>query len=485
MKRTFLDFSKVHYYTPTQSGMLPALRTRHNRGANYKSGDEPDDAGEDDSDELKEESKKLIKQIEARVKKQLAGRATVAQIEEINKSLAFLTKGKNDKGEDVDSPFPIEALREMANPKSGVMQKLIDMGVQIQEMKAAGERSIKDMSIRAQVEEWQTKNKDVLTKVIAGQSKDVPNLEIRVAASPMLVSTVNAGASPYIGRVEVEAGINGFLRFDNTFWNFLKKGRTGSPTYVWVNMYNAQGEAAFIGPGVSKPGISFEMQAESSNAKKIADSAKTGTELLQDIDGMTSFIEDELRAKVDIKINETLMANSAGSSTVPAGIRYYAQAVGGAAFTAAFAALKTTNPNYMDDIRAAIAALRSGKLKGRIDVFINPIDAGNMDMSKASESGVYILPPFVTSNGRTIGGATITEDQNMAVGSFLAVFLQYYRILIYRDFTVSWGWENDDFTKNLVTAVGEMRLHQFVNGIHTGFAFYDSFENVKTAIAEA
>ena len=79
-------------------------------------------------------------------------------------------------------------------------------------------------------------------------------------------------------------------------------------------------------------------------------------------------------------------------------------------------------------------------------------------------------------------GALIVEDNNIPVGYFQMAILDYYRILIYKDFALTWGWENDDFTKNLVTAVAEMRIHQFFSENHTGAFIYDSFANVKTAI---
>lgn len=474
MKKKLLDFTKVHYYTPTRNGIAREMRTRHNFGACFKSGGTEDE----DEDELKDESEKLVKKIEQRVKKQLAGRASVEDVAAISKQLIFLTKGKDDKGNDVDAPFPIEALREMADPKSGAMAKLIEMGVKIQEFETAQKNAPKDMSVRAQVAAWQAKNKDQLLKVMAGQSQDVPPLELRVA-SPMLVSTVNAGASPYIGSVEVEAGVNPFIRLPNTFWDFLTKGRTSAATYVWVNKTNPLGAAGYIGPGVAKPGISLALEAETSISKKIADSAKAGTELLQDIDGMTSFIELELREQVMIKVNTTLMS-SAGSSTVPKGIQNYST-------TYTLTTIKTTNPTYVDCLRAVVGQLRSGAITGPIDIFINSIDASNMDLSKATQAGVYLLPPFVTANGMQIAGAAIHEDNNVAVGYFQAGFMRFYRILIHKDFFVTWGWENDDFTKNLVTAIGEMRMHQFVNHIYadSGVFIYDTFANVTAAIMQA
>lgn len=197
---------------------------------------------------------------------------------------------------------------------------------------------------------------------------------------------------------------------------------------------------------------------------------------------MTTFIEQELREQVMIKVNATLMVN-AGSSTVPKGIQNYSLAY---ASYANAAAIKTTNPTFVDCIRAVVGQLRSGAITGRIDFFINSIDAANMDIAKATDSGVYLLPPFVTANGMQVAGAFIHEDNNVPVGYFQAGFIRFYRVLIHKDFLVTWGWENDDFTKNLITAVGEMRMHQFVNSIYadSGVFCYDTFENVKAAITQ-
>jgi hypothetical protein len=49
---------------------------------------------------------------------------------------------------------------------------------------------------------------------------------------------------------------------------------------------------------------------------------------------------------------------------------------------------------------------------------------------------------------------------------------------------VKLGFENDDFTKNLVTYVAEMRVHSFVSDNDAGFAIYDTFDNVKALIEE-
>lgn len=428
----------------------------------------------DESDADKAARTELLAKIQGMIDTSLATRATQAELQQIRTEQAAGLAG-----------LPLDALRAMIDDKTGVMPKLIEQGLEIQRLKTSIKDSAQeDFSTRGQIKKWLESRSqeeggvsvaDLVKDIVINKTKrNLPPLEIRAVASPMLTSTVNAGASPFIGRVEIEPGINDFIRTQPNFWNFLSKGRTNAPLYVWINKTNPQGAAAFIGPGVAKPGVSFELVAENSVAKKIADSAKAGTELLQDIDGMATFIEQELRYQVMIKVNSTLMS-SAGSSTVPTGIQNLST-------TFTNATIKTTNATYVDAIRAVIGQLRSGLLTGEITVFINPADAANMDMSKAVDSGVYLLPPFASPNGMIISGVRVIEDFNIPVGFIQAGFMRFYRILIYKDFTVSWGWENDDFTKNLVTAVGEMRLHQFFNDIYTGAFVYDSFANVIAAI---
>lgn len=459
MKKTYFNPALMQKRYAPKIGASRFKYLMNNSSRAYK--DEGGDTATADTD-----ADKLIARINTQVQKDLASRASKAELLVLEDQIKLLKE------------LPIAELRSIVDAEKGAMAVIAAQGLELTRLEARLQAAPKDMSVRSQVAAWQEANKDSIGKIIAGEKINLPvfDLDMRVVASPMTPATVNATNSPYIGRVEVEPGINDFLRAAPTFWDFITKGRTNAPTYVWVNKTNPQGAAAFIGPGVPKPGISFELVAETSIAKKIADSAKAATELLQDIDGMTTFIEQELRYQVMIKVNSTLMVN-AGSSTVPKGIQNYS-----VLYT--LSSIKTTNANYMDAIRAVIAQMRAGYLTGPITVFINPIDAANMDLSKAVTSGVYLLPPFVTANGLRIAGAQIVEDYSVPIGYFQAAYLRFYRILIYKDFTVSWGWENDDFTRNLVTAVGEMRLHQFVNSIYanSGAFVYDTFANVVTAL---
>ncbi len=375
----------------------------------------------------------------------------------------------------------LEGLRSMLKADTGVMKVLVDMGKKMTELeeKAGKKEDATNLSVRAQVEAWQKEHKDVISKIKAQGKDGLPALEIRVASPMTPANTYNGSA--YLPQPQFEAGIHELRRVQPTFWDYLTKGRTSSAAYVWVNKKNPLGAAAFIGPGVAKPGVSFEIETEISNAKKIAVSEKVAIELLDDIDGMTSWITNELAYQLKKKLNTTLMTGVL-SSTVPAGVQTFST-------TYTTHGVYTSNPNNFDAIRAVVAQLRLGFFGGPSDgpivVFINPVDAANMDLTKADDSGVYMLPPFSTQSGQIVAGARVVEDNNITAGYFQAMMIDLFKVLVYKDFTITWGLENDDFTKNLRTAIAEMRIHSFHSDVDELGFIYDSFATVKTAITES
>lgn len=368
-----------------------------------------------------------------------------------------------------------EILKLAGEGDDGVRSILKKQGeelVKLQEKLAAEKTKQDEFSVRAQIEKWRAENADSIKRVKEGaKNVSLTPLEVRVVASPMtpansLTSTVSQ-YNAFITSLEIAPGVVDLIRVRPTFWDYIKKGATSAVNYAWVNKKNPQGAAGFIAPGVAKPGISFELASELSAAKKIAESMKIATELLEDVPGMTTLINQELAYALKSKINTTLIGSQAATSTLPEGLQHMS-----VAYT--LAGVQTANANNWDAIHAVVAQLTAGNFPGRPTVFVNPVDYANMKLTKAISEGQLFAP--------TPPDADIVVDNNIPVGYFQAVLLDLYRILIYKDYTVTFGWENDDFTKNLVTVIGEVRLHQFYSANHAGFAVYDTFDNVKAAI---
>lgn len=330
-----------------------------------------------------------------------------------------------------------------------------------------GQPHTMEQSIRS----WIDANKSKIDAVRNGEQTPLP--EMRVAVT-MTVAQTNVGSSGFLPNAGVINGsINDLNRTKPTFWSRLRKGSTDLNPYVWANKTNKQGNAAFIGEGILKPLASFEITVETSTAKKVAERFRVSTELLNDLKGIKSLIENEAVFEVDVASN-TATLTGVGSSTSPAGITTLASAY-------TLTTVKTTTPTNLDAIRAAVAQLQLLNFDRDIVAFVNPVDAANMDLAKGTD-GHYMLPPFTSSNGQTLKGISIIEDNNIAVGFLLIGDMTKYKILMLEELVIKWGYDSDDFSKNLITMIAERRFHQFFGANDAGAFIYSTFATIKTAI---
>lgn len=447
MKKRHLVFRNTGTAPKMQSRNFPH-QARPFMTSAYKS--DADD--EDDEDDEKTQRRKLLNRIKAQTEEQMESRASAKDFNALKESLKDLS---------------IEQLRTIADPEKGAMALIKNMGETINDMvEQLKTRGAEDMSVRSQVGKWQEDNKEAIAKIKSGTAAELKPFKLDTRAAATMTVGSNLGGSAYLPKPEFQMGLVDLLRAVPTFWDYIKKGRTKSKAFVWVNKKNPDGAAAFIGEGVAKPPVDFELATEISNAKKIAVSLKASTEILDDIDGMESYILEEVKFALYDKLNTTLMTGTL-STTVPAGIQTISTL-----FTQT--GLEVVNPNNYDVVRSGVAQLRAKKFKGVVTAFVNSIDKANMDMAKAVSQGQYIM---------NATGAVIVEDDNVPVGYIQLAVLDYFKVLIYQDLTFLWGWENDDFTKNLVTVIAEMRIHSFYSENHAGAFIYDTFANIKTAIA--
>lgn len=296
------------------------------------------------------------------------------------------------------------------------------------------------------------------------------------AAVSMLPTTVNAAASTYIGSTEVVSGLNSAPQGDMNVMADADTSGTNAATIVWINKVNEQGNAAFIAPGVVKPLRSFEVVAETSNAKKVAVRFNVATEALEDLDFFAAEVNKDGIQEVKRKTNEALLSSTGtgAQKDEPKGIIKYA-----GAFT--LTSVKGEDPDNYGAIRAAAAQPRSLKFNPN-RAYINPIDGANMDIKKGT-NGQYVLPPFTTSDGKRIGAIQIVETDEIPVGYVLVGDMKKFHIRPYKGIQVKTGYNGEDFSKNMLTVIVEQRLHAYVNSIDTGAFVYDTFATIKAAIA--
>jgi HK97 family phage major capsid protein len=340
---------------------------------------------------------------------------------------------------------------------------------------AAVTQTAEPVSMRDQIQAWKEANQEVIDLVrTKKEQRNIPSLEIRAVAD-MTSAKLNAGGSAFFPNPGVLPGVVDLVRTQPTFWNRLTKGRTSLNPLVWTNKVNKEGAANFIGEGVLKPQVSFELATQQSVPKKVAERMRISTEMLNDVPGMESLIRNEMTYEIEKHANDMVLTGTL-SATDPAGVTTLAS---GFTLTTIEAG---ADPSYADAIRAAIAQLQSLNFTDNLAAFINPIDAANMDLSKSADDGHYLLPPFVSQSGMLVSGVPVYIDNNIAVGNLLIGDMTKYKIWMYENLTVRFGLNGDDFSENMVTVIAEMRFHQTFSTNHTGAFIYDTFADIIAAI---
>jgi hypothetical protein len=100
-----------------------------------------------------------------------------------------------------------------------------------------------------------------------------------------------------------------------------------------------------------------------------------------------------------------------------------------------------------------------------------------MDLTKSS-TGNYIK---IELEG-ILRSLRVIETTEIAAGDFLLMDTAKWVVKILEGLRLEFGWENDDFRKNLITIIAELRLHSYQNSIDAGAVIYDAFATVKDAI---
>lgn len=309
-------------------------------------------------------------------------------------------------------------------------------------------------------------SKENIDEVKSKRAAHMVGIELKAATS---ITTANATNATHALSYEVVPGIQGAPEEQPVVLTALSKGKTTSRTIIWINRVNKEGGAAFIAEGALKPLMDWEYKEENSIAKKVAVSSKVSSEMLHDFEYMESEIRMLLTRDLYQKIDIKLLTGAGGDE--PSGI-----ITGAGGYIGTGLDGQVPMANNADAIRAGMLQMRL--LNYRPDVvFLNPTDAAIMDLTKSS-TGNYIK---IELEG-VLRSLEVIETTEIPAGNFLLMDTERWIVKILEDLRIEFGWENDDFRRNMITIIAEARLHSYQNSIDAGSVIYASFATVKTAI---
>jgi len=307
--------------------------------------------------------------------------------------------------------------------------------------------------------------------------KDNSSGSVRIAfkaAGTMALSTNVTGQIP---QAERETGITRIVRRNPFILELVNVGSIMSNVWEWVEQKNLDGGAAMTAEGAAKSQADFDLVLASATVKKVTAYIKVTKEMLDDVALMRSEIDQELTELINLKIDEQLLSG-AGSGNNLTGIITNATAWAAGAF-----ALSIPTPTKWDVLRTAINQVRVNLFEPTY-IVMHPTDVTSMELSKDS-TGQYIMPPFAAVDGSIVSGIRVVANTGVTIDKFLVGDFNKAGVRFREGLTINVGYENDDFTKNLVTILAEARLVQRVKSNHYGAFVYGDFSDAVTALTQA
>lgn len=265
----------------------------------------------------------------------------------------------------------------------------------------------------------------------------------------------------YTGNVALsvlEPGVNRIARPIRRIREISNVGSTTSKfvTYIQQTQQVAPGaeESLWVNEAGAKFNGEVKYEEVSEEVKKIAAYIKVSKEMLADLSFVRSEINTELMEAIEQNIDLSLV-NGAGGNDLN-GLLSVAPAFGAGSFANA-----VPSANISDLIRIAKAQIEAANFMPT-HVVLNPEDVAKIELTKDA-SGAYTYPAFWDANMR-VAGLIVVSSNNTTAGTMIVGDFSKFNIKFREDMNMSVGYENDDFTRNMVTILCEARLVAYVKG---------------------
>lgn len=372
------------------------------------------------------------------------------------------------KAELIEVLSAVKDLETKGQEVKALKEKLEELTLQVLDLSTKGESNNAPESLQTLLAEKSEELK-------AMREKSGASVQITLkAAGTMALSTNTTGQIP---QAEREQGITRIVRRNPFILELVNVGTIMSSVWEWVEQKNADGGAAMTAEGAAKSQADFDLVVASANVKKVTAYIKVTKEMLDDVELMRSEIDQELTELINLKIDDQLL-NGTGLTVNLTGIVTNATAWAAGAFAASI-----PTPTKWDVLRTAINQVRVNLFEPTY-IVMHPTDVTSMELSKGTD-GHYILPPFASQDGTNVAGIRVVANTGVTIDKFLVGDFTKSGVRFKEGLTINVGYENDDFTKNLVTILAEARLVQRVKSNHYGAFVYGDFSDAITALTPA
>jgi len=357
------------------------------------------------------------------------------------KAIAEEALGKAKAGETLTT-----SLKEKADEALVKMNELVEQVAQVEQKmargggqggegaKSLGEQFTESEGFKA----WQD----------GGFSKNARGADLKIKATLTSATTAAAGS---VGDAIAPTRLPGILELPQrrlTVRGLITPGQMGGNTIEYVKETGFNNNAGMVAEGDAKPSSDIQLELVTTSARVIAHWMKASKQVLEDIPQLRSMIDARLDYGLALKEEQQLL-NGDGTGQNLLGIIPQA--------TAYAAPIAVEDMSMLDVLRLAMlqAALAEYPATGHV---LHPTDWAYIE-TKKDNIGRYIIGNPQGSVEPTLWRLPVVETQAIAPRKFLTgAYRQGAQLFDRWESRIEVGYVNDDFTKNLVTILGEERL---------------------------
>ena len=303
--------------------------------------------------------------------------------------------------------------------------------------------------------------------------------------APALMTTANIipvgtdGWSPIFNNY-IDTNVEGAPKPSNFMMQLVDvRTQQGAEAIYFSDRINEEGDAEFIGEGTLKPLADAEWQTVKKNIKEVALRWKFTKRLMQHAPSVEADFREHCNELIEQKMDDVALTGDEASNAD--------EFDGIAALSDAFV-VPTELANYYpaaniyDAIMAVATFVRLNNFRGQLTCVLNTVWRAKMQGIKEGDSNNYIVPPFVTADGSTVGEVRVRFENKMPADKILLGDMSKYHLVIAEDVEYDEGFENDDFSKNLVSRKLEAFLGSYKKASDAGSIVFDDISTVLTPI---
>ena len=270
------------------------------------------------------------------------------------------------------------------------------------------------------------------------------------AAGTMLISTNISG-----GNVPVEqrlTGLDDIPSREVRLLSIVSRGTASSNVISWVSKVNRDGAAGGTAEGAIKNQIDFDLVVNSEDVKKFTAFIKVSTEMVGDIDFMSTEINNELMGEM-LRLIETQVYSGSGAALNLNGILTQATA-----FIPTTAPTAVDNANLVDVLRTAATQIQIANQSAPTYILLHPTDVlGLKQIKRSTTDKAYIDALQLVAGSLSLDGIQIIETTLVTVDTYLIGDFKKATVFDKGSIDIEVGRSGTDFVDNLVTVLAEWR----------------------------